>query len=453
MTPEDGRPRPAARVRLLGGLVLLLLLLSLSALIRASDLDPTVSGWFHRPGEEPDWWGKDRPVLDLVYEVGVWPANLLGIAGLLGWILSRFRPRLRRARRTFVYLFLVWTIGPGILVNMVGKDHAGRPRPRETIRFGGESEYLPVGEPGIPGKGKSFPSGHAAMGAYLAGLALLSRRRALLWTGIGLGAWGLLGFQRIAVGAHFLSDVLWSGGIVGATALAVDAALPRDPAGERRLVRPGALIGIAAAAAVLAFLLTPYHALFEKRFGPPRSGAAWIVERDLPGVAAAPPPDRIPATGGSLLLRLEVRGYGIFSNEAAPVWRERDTPEGTILSVGLERSGFFTRLAAALSARVLPPGESRALRDPAGERLSASVLEAQVELADPLDRVALLPVDGAVPPLVGSVLPEEADEREEAGEREEFLLETDRRPVERVLCEVEVGVEPVVAELHRPSGR
>ncbi|MBD3161274.1 MAG: phosphatase PAP2 family protein [Candidatus Eisenbacteria bacterium] len=354
MSPDRPEDRPVPRGLLLVGILLLVIALSIA--VRATGLDPVVSGWFHQPGESPDWWGKERPFLDLAYEYGVWPANLLGIAGLLGWIFSRFVAPLRRSRRTFAFLFLVWVIGPGILVNMVGKEHIGRPRPRETVLFGGEREFLSIGEPGIPGHGRSFPSGHAAMGAYLAGLALLSRRRAVLWTAVGLAAWGLLGFQRIAVGAHFPTDVLWSGGIVTATAVTVDAALPRAPADGQRLVRPSVLAGIAAVAAILAFLFTPLYQVHEQSFEAPRTGDLWIIEPDLPGLGPGSVPDRPAPEGARLQLELVVRGYGMFSNETDAVWTERPTPAGTIIRVGLERSGFFLWSTSMLASRVETAG-------------------------------------------------------------------------------------------------
>ena len=152
-------------------------LILLSVLIRMLDLDLRVSAWFFRPGEIADWWGKDCQPWEAIYRFGPWPAIIVGIVALLGLIISIFRPVLRRYRRTYVYLILVLGLGPGLLVNMVLKDHWGRPRPRNVVELGGSSQFLPVGEHGIPGKGKAFPSGHAAMGFYFTSLYILWRYR------------------------------------------------------------------------------------------------------------------------------------------------------------------------------------------------------------------------------------------------------------------------------------
>lgn len=203
----------------------------MSAAIRSFDLDLAVSRWFYRGEIEPSWWGKGRPILDLLYRHGTLPANLVAGAGLVGWLVSLFRSGLRRHRRTFALLFLTLVIGPGLLVNGVGKEHWGRPRPREVVEFGGRESFLPVGAVDWDGKGESFPSGHASTGFYFFALCFIWRARRPRAAAAGAAgaivAGSLLGFQRIAVGAHFLSDVLWSGGIVYLTALALDASLPK----------------------------------------------------------------------------------------------------------------------------------------------------------------------------------------------------------------------------------
>ncbi len=67
-------------------------------------------------------------------------------------------------------------------------------------------------------EGRSFPSGHASVAFYLASpwflLRSTRRRAARLWLGAGLAYGGLVSLTRMVQGAHFLSDVLWSWGIV-----------------------------------------------------------------------------------------------------------------------------------------------------------------------------------------------------------------------------------------------
>jgi lipid A 4'-phosphatase len=62
----------------------------------------------------------------------------------------------------------------------------------------------------------SFPSGHAALGFWAIAFALLApprRRKLAVAAAVGFGA--LIGAVRIAQGAHFLSDVIASGLLVG----------------------------------------------------------------------------------------------------------------------------------------------------------------------------------------------------------------------------------------------
>jgi membrane-associated PAP2 superfamily phosphatase len=109
-------------------------------------------------------------------------------------------------------------VGPGLLVNASLKEHYGRPRPRQVTEFGGSKQFHPLGEPTWDGQGKSFPSGHASMGFFWFAPAIYfwprCRRAARGLVGLALIHGGLIGFARMAQGAHWPSDVLWSAGIV-----------------------------------------------------------------------------------------------------------------------------------------------------------------------------------------------------------------------------------------------
>jgi len=220
-------------------LVLVLLgLLSVSLAVRLTGLDLTASRWFYSPLD--GWRLNDHSLVQLLYQYGTWPAfivtGLLLVSSLLAW----WFPALRRYWNTTGYLILLLVIGPGLVVNAGFKDHFGRPRPREIVEFGGDQTFLPVGTPGTSGEGKSFPSGHAAMGFFWLGLYLLYRRRcrrlALAWLLIGLSHGALMSFGRVVQGGHFVSDVLWSAGFVYLTAWALLFVLPpegRVPRGRR----------------------------------------------------------------------------------------------------------------------------------------------------------------------------------------------------------------------------
>jgi len=97
------------------------------------------------------------------------------------------------------------------------KDYWGRPRPIQIREFVGQWEYRQVLSAGTPGKGKSFPCGHATMGFIFLSLCFLRRRsRAVAASGLiaGIGLGGVVSAGRVVQGAHFLSDAVWSLGIV-----------------------------------------------------------------------------------------------------------------------------------------------------------------------------------------------------------------------------------------------
>jgi membrane-associated phospholipid phosphatase len=75
------------------------------------------------------------------------------------------------------------------------------------------AEFTPWYEPrGITGH-TSFPSGHAAMGWMLLPLIVwLAPRPRLRWLAVaGVGVWAVaVAISRVVVGAHYLSDVLFS---------------------------------------------------------------------------------------------------------------------------------------------------------------------------------------------------------------------------------------------------
>lgn len=164
--------------------------------------------WAH--GGEAGW--------AFLYRYGTWPALLMGVAALGLWTAGIWVHAWRRHRRGAAFVAMVMLLGPGLLVNVVGKPHWGRPRPRQLEEFGGTEAYRAVWSPGSKGEGRtSFPSGHASMGFFLMVPFFLRLRRspgAWAWLAAGLVYGGLMGAARVLQGAHFLSDVLWSGLVV-----------------------------------------------------------------------------------------------------------------------------------------------------------------------------------------------------------------------------------------------
>ena len=182
-------------------------------------IDPAVVAWFHVEGEGFPL-GRVPPLAWMSFALRwTWVAGVLALLGMVAWSMAAHVPRWLPPRRSAAYLLAVLIIGPGVVVNLVFKDHWGRARPAHTQEFGGERTFSP---PLVISdqcrRNCSFVSGDASVGFSLAALALVfagSRRR---WMTIGLAAGIAIGIARIALGRHYPSDVIFSGVFVLLTA-------------------------------------------------------------------------------------------------------------------------------------------------------------------------------------------------------------------------------------------
>jgi len=190
-------------------------------------LDLTISNFFYQQGGGQF---THTPFLEFVYHYGVLPAQCLVIGSALIYLLSFIIPKWKRARPYTLYLILTLAIGSGFVTHALLKDHWGRPRPKQVIAFDGIQPFRPYYSPnflGQPEPSKSFPCGHCTMGFFFFAIGFIGRRvqnRKLELFGwivaIILGT--MLSYTRIAMGGHFLSDVLVSAVIMWLTALAFD---------------------------------------------------------------------------------------------------------------------------------------------------------------------------------------------------------------------------------------
>ncbi len=208
--------RPNRHALVVDFLLPLLLILLLSLLISLGDFDRSLAALFYQA--PASWPHKDDWLWTQLYGWGMAPGLTLAVAGLLTLILGVGIQKLRRYWRPAIFVLLLALLGPGLLVHAVGKDLWGRPRPVDTRDFGGSRNYHQVYQPAGRDMGKSFPSGHAAIGFYtIAPFFLLRRRRPhmarwFLAAGTGYGA--LMSVGRMAQGGHYLTDVLWSAYLV-----------------------------------------------------------------------------------------------------------------------------------------------------------------------------------------------------------------------------------------------
>ncbi|MEJ2227121.1 MAG: phosphatase PAP2 family protein [Alphaproteobacteria bacterium] len=138
------------------------------------------------------------------------------VGALAGFVMIAFFSRrlLGFGFAAWTYLLLCIITGPGLVANVVFKDHWGRARPMQVEEFGGHKKFTPaLTRSDQCAKNCSFVSGEASnifiIGFALALLAEASRRRRMYQYAIGAGAFA--GLIRIGAGAHFLSDVVFAG--------------------------------------------------------------------------------------------------------------------------------------------------------------------------------------------------------------------------------------------------
>jgi lipid A 4'-phosphatase len=204
----------------------LAVLLLMTALLETFDVDRRLAAHFFRSGD--GWYLTKAPVWAWLYAYGTIPGLILTLGALAVWLAGLYAPGLKAWRKPCLLVVLTTVIGAGLLVNAVLKQYWGRPRPDQTIEFGGKWAYRPIFSPGTPGQGASFPCGHCTMGFVFLAMIGLRRQKKLLAVGgvaicIVLGV--LLSAARIVQGAHFLSDTIWSLGIITITVTIFDAYL------------------------------------------------------------------------------------------------------------------------------------------------------------------------------------------------------------------------------------
>ena len=186
-------------------------------------LDMAVATAFYSPdqgfaGEHIAWMGwvyHGAPRLgQALFVLGV-------LVGLGRWCWPRQVPRW--FWRRMAAWMLVVVLGVGLFVHEALKNRMGRPRPEQIVQMGGQAPYVPIYTVSAWCQSNcSFVSGHAAIGFSVMGLGMWAplRHRRRWW----LGGWVLgmgIGGVRIAQGGHFLSDIVFAGLTVWASALLI----------------------------------------------------------------------------------------------------------------------------------------------------------------------------------------------------------------------------------------
>lgn len=114
--------------------------------------------------------------------------------------------------RGVAFLLLTFAVGPGLLANTLLKEHSHRPRPAQTVEFGGNEPFRPFYTfDGACPRNCSFVSGEGASSAWTLGPALLVpppwRTPAVAAALVYAGCAGAL---RMAFGGHYFSDAVFA---------------------------------------------------------------------------------------------------------------------------------------------------------------------------------------------------------------------------------------------------
>lgn len=140
------------------------------------------------------------PVLNTVF---TWYTSL-GNAGTLFLVLGVLMLFFKRTRKAGVTVLVAMAIGL-VCTNLVLKNLVARPRP--WLNVAGLVPLIHEGDP------NSFPSGHTTAAFAFAGAVIWAApRKWMRWA--ALIAAILMGFSRLYVGVHYVSDVL-AGVVIG----------------------------------------------------------------------------------------------------------------------------------------------------------------------------------------------------------------------------------------------
>jgi lipid A 4'-phosphatase len=155
-----------------------------------------------------------RPLM-LARDLGLWVGTVLILPAVAALVIKLILPKrkLLISGRAIVFLIATLALAPGLLVNVVLKDHWGRARPIDVTQFGGDQRFVAWWDPrGDCPNNCSFVSGDVS-GAFwtLAPAALAPPPWRALSFGAALALGTGMAAVRVMAGGHFLTDVVFSG--------------------------------------------------------------------------------------------------------------------------------------------------------------------------------------------------------------------------------------------------
>lgn len=137
---------------------------------------------------------------------------LLGAGGIHYARRRKGDPDPRPAGRTLLFLALSMALAPGLMANLVFKDHWHRPRPSQTVEFGGTMEFRPwYRTDGACKRNCSFVSGEGSSAFWTLAPAMMSPPAVRAYAVAASLVFGAsVSVLRMAYGGHYLSDVIFA---------------------------------------------------------------------------------------------------------------------------------------------------------------------------------------------------------------------------------------------------
>jgi membrane-associated PAP2 superfamily phosphatase len=173
------------------------------------------------------------PPVMMARNLGLWVGTVLVIPAVLALLVKLILPRRKLfiPGRAVVFLISTMILAPGLLVNVLLKDHWGRPRPIDVTQFGGQDQFVAWWDPrGRCPSNCAFVSGDVSGAFWTVAPAALAPPQ---WRALAYGAALALGTGmaaiRVMAGAHFPSDVIFAGVFTFLVIWAVYALIYRWP--------------------------------------------------------------------------------------------------------------------------------------------------------------------------------------------------------------------------------
>jgi len=180
----------------------------LFGLLPAIDLDVTL------PFAADGFLLKSSALAVTLRQIGQWLPLIVFLACLLALAAPLADPRRRSGldARCLAAILLTFALGPGLLVNVVLKEHWHRPRPVQVSEFGGTGAFKPWWDrSGGCRTNCSFASGEVAAATAAAGIVVLvPAAYAASAVILGIVFTLIVAYLRLAFGGHFLSDIVFA---------------------------------------------------------------------------------------------------------------------------------------------------------------------------------------------------------------------------------------------------